>query len=379
MARATRKQTVPQPGAIQAIPMSLDVGNGYIKAVCGDKYVLFPHALASIPEAMWEQARSSMFHPAAEDDYIAVHDGDRWRYYVTGTSAFSYTLDIRQQNRSKYERGYYGVFLASAMARMFKDNLQAIDQQQFTIYASHAPRERAYSKQIRTSMKGEWSIKTWNTALTFDIGFAATFAEPFGGYLHRTCIWQNDRDAWTLALRDQRVGIIDIGAGTVSSYEVDRNGLPVDHGIATTDVGVNSVLDQFTQAIQQTHTDRFSVAPPDQEEVERALRGEPVNGKSKRIQHLYRGFGTALDVTSEAEEALRRLETNVNQLFRNNLGGGRALDALILTGGGTALVHQTITNLLAMDNILLADDDLRYIQFANAVGAFKYLQMSGDA
>jgi hypothetical protein len=83
---------------------------------------------------------------------------------------------------------------------------------------------------------------------------------------------------------------------------------------------------------------------------------------------VFEGGGRKYPCNGDVEEATSLFLNRFADTYKRLVGWALAWDTIILTGGGSALLHEKIKPLLKHDNIMLADK-LENLHYANIRGA----------
>jgi hypothetical protein len=100
-----------------------------------------------------------------------------------------------------------------------------------------------------------------------------------------------------------------------------------------------------------------SVLPP--ERVRRAI-----------VTGVFDGAGRRYPCKKEVKEATNMLLNRIADSYQRIAGGAMSWDAIILTGGGSGLLHKRLLPILNHERVILADD-LKSIHLANVRGGLK--------
>lgn len=336
-------------------PLVVDTGNAAVKAVFGAQQIKFPHAIAEITDAEYNSIRFNKDYQRGE---IITVDGV---HYAVGESALSYRVMTRQR-RAKYSRDYSGVLFASVVARAF-DVIPNELPQEIRVFISHAPSDKEVNSVVKSAILGKWDIESGDNRLRFSVKDAKSFSEPVGSYFRQAFI--RNRNKWETPLAGRVVGVLDIGGGTCSSLGVSRNAKEIEAYAGNGEQGINTAIDRLKKLLDANHPDVFSKAPPSWERMVEAVR----NGGE------YTAYGRPMDIVAEIEKAMNPLLNEVMALWHGKMGSGRDIDTLILTGGGSAILWNALVQSIDFGNII-AGDEFDYIEFANALGASIYSEVS---
>lgn len=338
----------------------IDAGNAFVKWTTGDMEGLFVHKVAMLTPHEYDEGLKRYGKTAALD-FVEI-DGNS---YAVGATADIANVQHRT-GAPKYQRDYYGVLLANAIARAFIHNPDALSNG-IRVMASHASRDYEYRDELINSIKGRWQFQCGGRAFSFSVKEVETYEEPFGGYA-RLAFVKNKRGQWTSPLHGAEVGIIDIGGGTCGTLRVNENG-NVQYGQAKSGgQGMNQVTERMRSLLKQRYSDLFQTGAeiPD-DRIRRAI-----------ATGIYRGGGMELEVSSLVETACNPLLNEVDTMFMSQLGGRGATDVIALTGGGNAVLFERVIDRLGHKDMRLADD-VESLQFANVRGARDFAEVLEEA
>lgn len=335
------------------LPLFMDGGNVFCKVIFGKTEIMFPHAIAPLTREQWDYA-IDMFGKSAPTDFLRIGD----KFYAVGETAENYTF-TRQIGRSKYSRDYYGVLFASAVGRLFSEHPNLLSEG-LAVFASHPTDDYEFRKYLVKSVKGEWAFEAGGKSFKFSVKSTNTYEESRGGYWRRA-VHYNGR-TWTAPLRGYDIGVIDIGGGTCGVMALNKQGDKQPAMSKSGTQGVQNALDRLRTSLSRRYSDRFNRTMSIPED---RLRAALQTGR-------YVGFGTELDCAREAELAVNPLLNEITSLWNRYLGAGAGLDGVILTGGGNGFLYERVMQVIGRDastGVVLAEDNLEEIQFANVRGA----------
>lgn len=94
-----------------------------------------------------------------------------------------------------------------------------------------------------------------------------------------------------------------------------------------------------------------------------------------RVRHsittgVFEGSGRKYSCENEVNEATSLLLNHIADTYQRIAGGALSWDAVILTGGGSALLYQRLLSILNHKCVMLADD-MSSIHLANVRGGLK--------
>lgn len=125
-------------------------------------------------------------------------------------------------------------------------------------------------------------------------------------------------------------------------------------------VGIQNVIADFEDSFRANNLEAVKdtpILPP--ERVRRAI-----------TTGVFEGGGRCYPCENEVQESTNTMLNRISDTYQRIAGGALSWDAIILTGGGSALLHQRLLPLLNHENIILADD-LDSIHLVNVRGGLK--------
>jgi hypothetical protein len=354
-----RKKTIqplqePEPLPLLEDDIYGDVGNKQVKGVFGDVEVNMPHALIELTEAQFND-QQERFGQDLNKDFVRVNN----KPYVVGTAAESYAFTPRI-GRAKYTRDYYGVQLAVLIARL----AEGYNNFGVNVFASHATDDFKFRKEIRDAVLGPWAVQCGYTTTTFTIEKATTYDEPLGSYMWRSVTPDGLNQVSTYV--GAATVVLDIGGGTINLLYIADTGA-VDYIRSTTvTTGVEDAMVRLRGELERKYRDFFTnkrnIAP---DRLRKALESG-----------IYRGGGEELPCEDLVEWALNPLINQVLNAWNTRAEGGGAVDRVILTGGGSALIGERVKPFLKFpDKNTEYADDLKSIHMANVRGARTFARM----
>ena len=135
----------------------------------------------------------------------------------------------------------------------------------------------------------------------------------------------------------------------------------VDYGLARSiPIGIHKVISDFEESFRANHVELVKdipVLPPAR--VRRAI-----------ATGLFEGGGKKFPCSEFVDEATSLFLNRFADTYQRIAGGALAWDTIILTGGGSALLHQKLQTILNHENVVLADQ-LDSLHLANVRGGLK--------
>lgn len=332
----------------------LDSGNSIIKSRTSGKEDDFAHALVALTTTEFEQivARHINLGKGAIPDGYALVNGAAYAY---GETAMRRGNLNRQQGAARYTRDYYGVLAAIALARLYPRSGDV------SLFASHSPRDAQYSDALCEAVLTDWSVHIAEQQTRISVMSVNTFDEPVGGLMN-VMLTQDGNGYERRDIKDCNTLVIDIGGGTTDFQGVMPNGA-LDYNVSlSVPLGINRIEADFENAVRQNNPELFQTAfevPKDR--FRRAIR----IGK-------FSGAGRDIPCENEVTEASYLLLSQIREAYQSRAGGRAVWDAIILTGGGSAMLYDKLVNeVLEHDRVILADPDIDKLHMANVRGGMK--------
>ena len=154
--------------------------------------------------------------------------------------------------------------------------------------------------------------------------------------------------------------VIDIGGFTTDWIAVNPGG-EIDYSLArSVPIGIQNVVSDFEESFRANNMQAVKdtpVLPPDR------VRLAIATG-------IFEGGGKRYPCEKESQEATNLLLNRIADTYQRIAGGALGWDAIILTGGGSALLYKRLLPVLKHANVVLADD-LESMHLANVRGGLK--------
>jgi len=327
----------------------LDAGNSIIKGKHGGLEVYFPHAYQPLTEAEYTTICMRAGDSNPLKDYMRING----KPYVFGESAEYHGLNHRRTGAARYSPDYYGLFVAATLFRLLDSDGDV------ALFGSHAPGDVAYRDDLMRSAVGEWHVEFGERKRRYRVTYANTFDEPVGGLMN-VLLMDDGLHYQRNDIRHGRTLVIDIGGHTTDWLAVKPGG-EVDYSLnISRPLGINEVLDNFERSFRANNreaTKGVTVIPPSR--LREALR-----------TGVFVGGGRQYDCSQEVKEATNYFLNQINATYQQVAGGSLPWDAIILTGGGSALLFEHLLPLLAHQRVMLADEAAA-IHLANVRGGAK--------
>lgn len=330
----------------------IDTGNSVIKAKISRRErseIAFPHALRQLSESEYEKILSRVQTNGNTQDYFRVNGIP----YVVGVSAERHGLVTQRTSTARYTKDYSGVLAAISLSKLYGRGREV------SVFASHPPGDVKYRQDLMESIIGEWKIETEQSKANFRVIYANTFDEPVGGLMN-ILLTEDGQHYQYSQIGDGRSLVIDIGGFTTDFLAVNQGG-EVDYALArSVPLGIQSVINNFEESFRTNNLEMVKdtpVLPP------KRLRIAVSSG-------VFSGGGREYPCQEDVDEATNVFLNRFADTYQRLAGGALSWDNIILTGGGSALLHHKLIPILNHNNIILADSK-ESLHLANVRGGLK--------
>jgi len=332
--------------------MVIDSGNSIIKAKIARREqgeIAFTHAIRHLSESEYEKIIARVRTNSNSQDYFRVNG----KPYVIGESAERHGVITPRSGTARYTRDYCGVLAAISLARLYGRGREV------AVFASHPPGDVKYREDLMKSVVGDWVVETVNGKANFKVHYANTFDEPVGGLMN-VLLTEDGQHYQYPQIGDGRSLVIDIGGFTTDFLAVNQGG-EVDYALArSVPLGIQAVIRDFEEGFRANNLEIAKdtpVLPPDR--VRKAIS-----------TGVFVGGGQKYPCEHDVDEATSLFLNRFADTYQRLAGGALSWDNIILTGGGSALLHDKLIPILKHNNIVLADSK-ESLHLANVRGGLK--------
>lgn len=330
----------------------LDSGNWDIKIMTGSKKrEYFRHALAPVRMSKYMDLCNGQLVPP--EGYALVNG----KAYAYGDAARRLQV-VRRYGAQRYQADYYGVLAALAAATVYK---QSADD--MLLFATHAPRDMKYARDIRGAVQGVWDVTTHKGEFQFRFTTVRTMNEPVGG-LQNYMLTDRGTER-RVELKNQTVLVVDMGGLTTDIAPVDPQGLIDRTAMNSIEAGAINIYEAFEEGVRSRYHDKFRST----------TRIQQSRLESQMLKGAWTWGETELDVQREADEAIN-LVVNIIADTIENYGGMVEYDAFLLTGGGAVLMENALKKQFPRARIVLAEKDRDMMRYANINGVYRFAQLA---
>lgn len=334
----------------------LDLGHSLWKGkLSTGAEVTIPHAIVAISEAQYDDAKAR-YKDNMPKDLIRVNG----KCYAVGKSAESYGAIQRYTGARRYSEDYIGIAAMATICQLYEQTNLEVE-----IFASHPPTHVQYRDKLIDSIFGSneaWHIDSGTKSYTIYVEYVNAFEEATGGLMN-VMLTKDGQYYQRPELKTSKIMAIDIGGGT-SDFSEMENGQINQLNPHTEPIGINKVVSDFIKSFRGRY----------KEETLSTMTLDPSKVRNAIVEGVFHGGGQALDCQEEAAQARNTLLNEVLRAFQSNYGGAFNYDAILLTGGGSALMYDALCEAIEHNNIMLADD-LESMHLANVRGGLKLWQL----
>ncbi|HEX2907434.1 MAG TPA: ParM/StbA family protein [Phototrophicaceae bacterium] len=307
----------------------------------------FRHAIARLTETEWRQSCRLGKPPKG---YIRVNG----MAYAVGDAARRHTIADRPKGAARYTETYYGIGLAFAAS----EALQTSDQN-MTLRATYPPGDVDYASRLVASAKHEWEVESHHGNFKFNVKRVGVIDEPLGGLAHYM-LNADGTEKRRNPLANATILVIDVGGYTVDTVAVDPGGEIDTSSLKSTRTGIIQLTEQFESEMRANNLTLFQdMGDLDIRRVEDGI-----------LTGTYRFGKVVIDCQTEARAAVQALVYDVTQII-TGAGGIGNYDAILVTGGGGALIFDALQEALPRIELFMAEQDRTLMKYANVFGASK--------
>lgn len=305
------------------------------------------HAISLLSESEWRRACGNGKPPQG----IMRVNGQPVAF---GDVARRYSLKEKPRGAARYTPEYYGFALAYALSQTFPRDMANI-----TLFASHAPGDVEYARDIISSAKGVWQITNHVGDLAYQVKDVYTADEPIAGYSHYT-LTERGEERKKNPLRDVTTLVLDVGGHTTDVAAIDPGGNIDSLSLKSTRTGVINMTNDFENMLRANNRTLFqSAGDLDIRRVENAI-----------LTGVYKFGKVAIPCEVEAQSVIQSLVNDVIQIIEA-AGGAANYDYILLTGGGAALIHDALVKSYPRIDFIFAEPNRDLMKYANVFGLAK--------
>lgn len=332
--------------------MVIDTGNSIIKAKIARRErseIAFPHAFRQLSESEYEKILSRVQINGNTQDYFRVNRIP----FVVGESAERHGIITQRTGTARYTKDYSGVLAAISLSKLYGHGREV------AVFASHPPGDVKYRQDLMESMIGDWEVESGHSKANFRVIYANTFDEPVGGLMN-VLLTEDGQHYQYPQIGDGRSLVIDVGGFTTDFLAVNQGG-EVDYALArSVPLGIQTVINDFEESFRANNLEivkNTPILPPER------VRYAVSTG-------VFIGGGREYPCQEDVDEATSMFLNRFADTYQRLAGGALSWDNIILTGGGSALLHHKLVPILKHNNVILADMK-ESLHLANVRGGLK--------
>lgn len=340
----TRKaKSTPNMQRQETVTIGLDIGFGNVKAVYGDKKIVFPSVAAHAHTLKFQEDEISSKYPG---DQLTDSDGD-WFIGDLAVKHAPTEQQIMLQGRTSNEdfnMAFRVRMMCAAISKLMQ--FQNGDVIHIQIATGLPVNHMGDAPALKAALVGRHKIDTNNASFVANVISCVVMPQPYGTIYSQMMTESGDLNPFHTA---QRTAVVDVGRFTIDCT-LDDDGEYVDADSDTLEAGVFTAQERISAIYEKEFRKK-----PSHAQIEKLLRtgGVRVNGEP-------------VDYTEYVQEALKPLRDGVKSLMGKLWGTAGDIDLILLSGGGVGLVDADTYQ--AYSQARVVDDP----QFANAIGYLHY-------
>lgn len=347
----------------------LDLGNSDLKGMLAGRSeteTLLRHEIAFAAPAHFERmskrAEMRNVEYSGAEFFRKLYKDKSEVLAMIGEGVTNNTRSNKLTGEAKYQEQYFDTLLAAMLKRLLPNGHENI------WLALATPADAIdYIDIIKKITGGLHKIKTLDgQEIRFRVTRLVMWEEPQGGmirFMKRNAAMKAGR----VEIEDkQRILVVDIG-GKISSMTIVGIGR---RGEATPlygespdpfNVGIIDVLDRFGKELKGLHSKEFQFYKTAASIPLDILQTGIKKGKVQLS-------GEWLDVNQARMNALANISDELESLYQNEVGGGRSMAHIVVTGGGGGLLLPALRDDILNHKSIHPADEISTINFANLRG-----------
>lgn len=320
--------------------VSVDIGNGYVKAKAGNS----ESAFASI--GAMEQGAIRFDGLKVGSDLVIDFEGERW---ALGSTAYKVgRMQIMNMGRARIEEPNYRRLYAAALATTVgkTSNVAVIASLPVLWYTGE--REKA-----RDVLAGKFTITYDGQKMNITIDRENVHIVPEGFGSLCTKVLAIDGNILDADMGRSVVGVVDIGTRTTDFLYFDNLELFPANSSGLEKAGMSVIWTMVGEQIAQKYNRELSEL-----ELDEAIHKREFRDRANRV-----------NINELVESAARGLAAQVSARISSLWDNGRDVDVILITGGAAEFVYPY----LKYDNKMMVADPFR----ANVDGAYRFGLLRG--
>ena len=345
--------------------VKIDLGNQNIKHTeNGARVSSITHGIVELNDseiAKYSESFAGGVEALPPRDFIRVYESvnsRQYKVYHIGEDALNAhgTFKARQARGASRYTKEYAVPLILSVLQQYPD-----DDGDYSLVLMFPPSNAMYVKDYVQTVRRSWKIGDGNTTRIINIKHVEVFMEGLGSILNAI------QGRLAPIRKNQHYLAIDIGSFTTDLVMATAGGVFVP-GMAYSleDYGVNSIKAQLKADVRREWKEDFrnAIVLDDDEYLESILTTKKINIRNRREEDA------TIIVDAVCGNLINAILAGIEQHFSSQLG---RIGGVLLTGGGSSLMHKVLKERLDFGTVYLADDR-KSLYKANVRGAHFYYQ-----
>ena len=289
--------------------LSIDFGYGWVKALLNTRSITFPHAIGT-PDPVRYRTDSTTAHP------LTIRLGGETHSYYLGNAAVLQSRHAWSRVEKDRDPWELRAILAFAVAQLSTNVETVIDTLISGLPVGWYTEDKAsHAEALTGALEYQYKTDVWKK---LEVKRTAVLPQPLGTWLHVAQTQPELKDP------DFITGIIDVGHFTTDCVQISGGEGYLAPQSFSFPVGVKKLQDDLILAAQQAYS--YELTP---QQADKALRQNYLKVRGEQKPLLIDSSITAL--TSE-------ITARINSLWQ----GARALDGVIVSGGGAHFLFNAI-------------------------------------
>lgn len=288
--------------------------------------------------------------------YKTPFDEQKWAW---GTDLVNLKLDDYLQDtlmyRDRYSNHTFKLLANFALGLLATDFEKAKNEIMSVTVVAGVPTEDYNSKEqlrvLAEVLKGQHQVEIDGTTVNVKVETVLIIPQPIGTFYN--VLLDDEGKLEREELLDERVGIVDIGGGTILidtllNFEFDKKARK------QYSTGANDLYEAIASRIE----DNVSLY-----QIEKLVR---TGIAEKQFSYKF-SKNNILDITEIVEQEIRSFSRRLVSQLRSTFKDIKSIDTLIITGGTSNIIDQAMVKEV-FENVVFVDD----AEMANVRGFYKY-------
>lgn len=334
-----------KPRTERLVTIGLDIGYGVVKAVTDSTVVAFPSVCGHAREIKFRAEELAAQYPG---DQIADDEGS-WFVGELALSQLPTGELLRLRGRTANEATIGNVFrlrLAKVAIGKVLSGIRNSEAVHIRIATGLPVDHMRDASDLKAALIGQHLIRTDVSDVVANIAEVMVMPQPYGTLYAQTLTGDGE---FNPCHTYTRTGVCDVGTYTVD-LAMDDDGMYIDAESGSAESGVYTAQERIAAALESDYRQKIPFKI-----VEEVLR-----------TGCFRASGEVVDYSAEVQEALEPLRSSTLILMGEKWQAGKTVDVIYLSGGGSELVRQVVTEAYRQTKLV------PQAQLANARGYLNY-------